>query len=193
MGNGVMLVSDITAGSPAAGDLASAAPAVHETAPQPHEPPLLRALRLPRLRHQPARDRAAHVLFQQPARCMPTCTGLGSMLEFDPDVVDTSKSLAGGAIRPWNRDTATIYHLHGGGGRAASPCPARRAGQGAEQESNGCRPVRRQEGRHHPVRYVNNEGHDRVFQTHFEGVVTNLQRRYRETTSDISAPRWSGT
>ena len=29
-----------------------------------------------------------------------------------------------------------------------------------------------------------NEGHDRSFQTNYEGVIPNLQRRYRETTSD---------
>ncbi len=34
------------------------------------------------------------------------------------------------------------------------------------------------------VNYVNNEGHDRSFQTNYEGVIPNLQRRYRETTSD---------
>ena len=34
------------------------------------------------------------------------------------------------------------------------------------------------------VNYVNNEGHDRRFQTNYEGVIPNLQRRYRETTSD---------
>ena len=32
--------------------------------------------------------------------------------------------------------------------------------------------------------YVNQEGHDRFFQTNYEGVIPNLQRRYRETTSD---------
>jgi excinuclease ABC subunit A len=34
------------------------------------------------------------------------------------------------------------------------------------------------------VRYVNQEGHDRFFQTSYEGVIPNLQRRYKETTSD---------
>ncbi len=32
-------------------------------------------------------------------------------MEFDPDlIVDRSKSLADGAVRPWDRDTQTIYH-----------------------------------------------------------------------------------
>jgi excinuclease ABC subunit A len=34
------------------------------------------------------------------------------------------------------------------------------------------------------IKYVNQEGHDRFFQTNYEGVIPNLQRRYRETTSD---------
>ena len=34
------------------------------------------------------------------------------------------------------------------------------------------------------IKYVNQEGHDRFFQTNYEGVIPNLQWRYRETTSD---------
>ncbi len=34
------------------------------------------------------------------------------------------------------------------------------------------------------IKYVNQDGHDRFFQTNYEGVIPNLQRRYRETTSD---------
>ena len=34
------------------------------------------------------------------------------------------------------------------------------------------------------ISYVNQDGRSRRYQTHYEGVVPNLQRRYRETTSD---------
>ncbi len=185
MGNGVMLVSDITAGSPAAGDLASAAPAVHETAPQPHDRLFSEHFACPVCGISLPEIEPRTFSFNSPHGACPTCTGLGSMLEFDPDlIVDTSRSLAGGAIRPWNRDTATIYHamVEAVGQHHHIPLdvPVR------ELSKNQMDVVLYggKKGDTIPVRYVNNEGHDRVFQTHFEGVVTNLQRRYRETTSD---------
>ncbi|MCX7707495.1 MAG: excinuclease ABC subunit UvrA, partial [Anaerolineae bacterium] len=44
--------------------------------------------------------------FNSPHGACPTCTGLGSMMEFDPDlIVDKERSLAEGAIKPWSRET----------------------------------------------------------------------------------------
>jgi len=107
------------------------------------------------------------------------------MLEFDPDLlIDRTKSLKDGAVRPWDRDTATIYH-------AMLDSVARHyhipfdvpVGEFSKNQLDiilhGAR-----KGDVVPVRYVNNEGHDRFFQTNYEGVVPNLQRRYRETQSD---------
>ncbi len=50
--------------------------------------------------------------FNSPHGACPACTGLGSQMEFDPDLLvpDKTKSLADGAVKPWDRDTATIYH-----------------------------------------------------------------------------------
>ena len=50
--------------------------------------------------------------FNSPHGACPACTGLGSQMEFDPDLLvpDKSLSLAGGAVKPWDRDTQTIYH-----------------------------------------------------------------------------------
>ena len=45
--------------------------------------------------------------FNSPHGACPTCTGLGSQMEFDADLIvpDKSKSLTDGAVRPWDRDT----------------------------------------------------------------------------------------
>ena len=190
MGNGVLLVSDVTAGEPAAaatsaGDPASGGLAGLETGPQPNDRLFSEHFACPVCGISLPEIEPRTFSFNSPHGACPTCTGLGSMLEFDPDlVVDTSKSLAGGAIRPWNRDTATIYHamVEAVGQHHHIPLdvPVR------ELSKNQLDVVLygAKKGDTIPVRYVNNEGHDRFFQTHFEGVVTNLQRRYRETTSD---------
>jgi excinuclease ABC subunit A len=48
--------------------------------------------------------------FNSPHGACPTCTGLGSQMEFDPDLIipDRTRSLAGGAVKPWARDPTTI-------------------------------------------------------------------------------------
>ncbi len=123
--------------------------------------------------------------FNSPHGACPTCTGLGSMLEFDPELIlDPARSLSNGAVKPWSRDTATIYHamLEAISQRYHLPfdVPVGELSKhqreiilyGDQRESTIS------------IRYVNNDGHDRSFQTNYEGVIPNLQRRYRETTSD---------
>ncbi len=123
--------------------------------------------------------------FNSPHGACPTCTGLGSMMEFDPElIVDRSKSLSDGAIRPWDRDTQTIYNamLQSVADHYQVPFTVP-----VSQLSKHQLDIFLYGGKKNDtvnVRYVNNEGHDRFFQTNYEGVIPNLQRRYRETTSD---------
>ncbi len=123
--------------------------------------------------------------FNSPHGACPTCTGLGSQMEFDPElIVDRSKSLADGGIRPWDRDTQTIYHamLESVCERYQIPFAAPVSELSKHQMDIVLYGAKH--GDTIKVRYVNNEGHDRFFETNYEGVVPNLQRRYRETTSD---------
>ena len=55
--------------------------------------------------------------FNTPHGACPTCTGLGTQMEFDPDLIvpDPDLSLADGALHPWSRDTA---HLLSGADRS---------------------------------------------------------------------------
>ena len=123
--------------------------------------------------------------FNTPHGACPTCTGLGSMLEFDPELLlDRSKSLVDGAVRPWHRDTATIYHamLESVSKHYHIPYDVPVSELSKAQVEIILYGAKK--GDTVPVRYVNNEGHDRYFQTNYEGVMPNLQRRYRETQSD---------
>jgi excinuclease UvrABC ATPase subunit len=144
-------------------------------------------LRLPRVRHQPARDRAAHLLLQQPHGACPTCTGLGSQMEFDPDLIVPDPDQEPGRRRhqPWDRETrsddyyqlcwkaaASLQHPHA--------TPRWRAEQAAEWRSSSTgRRGDRSSCATHATR-----GTMRTYETTYEGVIPNLQRRYRETTSD---------
>ena len=124
--------------------------------------------------------------FNSPHGACPTCTGLGSQMEFDPDLIvpDRTKSLADGAIKPWDRETQTIYHsmLEAVARHYHIPFDVPVAELSKHQMDiilyGG------KKGDTIVVSYANNEGHDRRFQTTYEGVIPNLQRRYRETTSD---------
>ena len=126
--------------------------------------------------------------FNSPHGACPACTGLGVKLEIDPDLVIPNKdlSLAEGAIQPWSRDSAmsTWYDDHAGGGGPASTAsplalpvqePARRSSSNVilygneERVSTVREPLPARAGD-----YYNG----------FEGVIPNLERRYRETESE---------
>ncbi len=124
--------------------------------------------------------------FNSPHGACPTCTGLGNQMEFDPDLIvpDKTRSLSDGAVKPWDRDTQTIYHamLESVAEHYQIPFNVPVAELSKHQMD-----IILHGGRHGDaiaIKYVNQEGHDRHFQTTYEGVIPNLQRRYRETTSD---------
>ena len=124
--------------------------------------------------------------FNSPHGACPTCTGLGSQMEFDPDLIvpDKSKSLTGGAVKPWDRDTQTIYHsmLESVSQHYHIPFDVP-VGELSKHQMEIVL-YGGKKGDTITVDYVNTEGHDRRFQTSYEGIIPNLQRRYRETTSD---------
>jgi excinuclease ABC subunit A len=124
--------------------------------------------------------------FNSPHGACPTCTGLGSQMEFDPELIvpDKGKSLAGGALKPWDRDTQNYYHslLEAVAAHYHIPWDVP-VGELSKNQMN----IILYGGKHGDtitMNYVNQDGHERRFQTNYEGVVPNLQRRYRETTSD---------
>ncbi len=125
--------------------------------------------------------------FNSPHGACPDCTGLGSRLEIDADMVlpNRALSLEGGAILPWRRMAASeswfakildavAEHY---GFRTDVPI-AELDDRAVEILLHGNR------GERVEVRYVARNGRAHTFRTTFEGIVPNLERRYRETGSE---------
>ncbi|MDX9870904.1 MAG: excinuclease ABC subunit UvrA [Clostridia bacterium] len=125
--------------------------------------------------------------FNNPYGACPTCGGLGFKLEIDPDLVvpDPGKSLAGGAIDPWNRGLSPWY-------MGMLESLAKEYSFSMDTPFRDLTPEQQDvvlygtDGRKIRFRYHNAQGELRVFDTSFEGVVNNLERRFRETQSDYS-------
>jgi excinuclease ABC subunit A len=125
--------------------------------------------------------------FNSPHGACPACTGLGSRLEIDPDLVipDGSRSLGDGAVLPWRRMVITESW-----GAKILEAVAERYGFSmdtpfAELSDEAKRVVLFGNGGERvEVRYRARNGNVHTFRTTFEGVVPNLQRRYRETGSE---------
>ncbi len=124
--------------------------------------------------------------FNSPHGACPDCTGLGIRLEFAVDriIPDRSKSIPDGAMAPWRtvptelswrlKTTKAIMDAHGWDYRAAiADLP--------EEALRYLLFARKSEKVE--VRYKHDRGENSYVAT-FEGVVTNLERRYRETESD---------
>jgi excinuclease ABC subunit A len=122
--------------------------------------------------------------FNNPHGACPTCTGLGSKLEVDPDLVipDKDRSLGNGAIHTWGRSAYFYNDLVEAVARRYRIPMDKPFGKLAVKErqiilygTNGD-PLR--------VQYYNSEGQRRWYETAYEGIIPNLERRYRETESD---------
>lgn len=116
--------------------------------------------------------------FNSPHGACPVCTGLGTRLEVDPDLVipNPKLTLAEGAIRPWTKTTARI----GWYGKVLAAL-AREYGFSVNTPVKGLSKEALQ------VILYGTGGKtisvDGRYQTAFEGVIPNLERRYKETDS----------
>ena len=126
--------------------------------------------------------------FNSPHGACPVCGGLGTQMEFDPDLIvpDPEKSIREGAIAPYTRDESMRRYY-----TALLREVCRVAGIPFDVPWKDLSPRQKQvilyglpPGQTVTVHYTNYEGRRRTFETHYEGVIPNLQRRYRETTSD---------
>jgi len=125
--------------------------------------------------------------FNSPHGACPVCTGLGVELQVDPRLVipDRTKSLAGGAIEPWSRSP----HVAGWYVRQLETVAAD-LGFDVHTAVNDLTPSQLDAvlygtgDRVLHIEFTNQHGHTQTFRTKYEGVVTNLQRRFRETESE---------
>ena len=122
--------------------------------------------------------------FNTPYGACPTCTGLGSRLEIDPDLVmpDGDLSLSEGAIAPWAKSSFFYPEL------LESVC--RHFGIDMQKPVKKLTQKERDVllhgtgGKKIKFVYMNQYEIARQYQAPFEGVIQNLQRRYQETESE---------
>jgi len=123
--------------------------------------------------------------FNSPYGACPTCDGLGSKMEVDPDLVipNPSKTLSSGAIEPWAGSSSTYYPQ-----MLESICKHIGIDINTPAEQLSKKQLQTilygSKGEKILFRYENEFGHLREAKVPFEGVITNLERRYKDTASD---------
>ena len=120
--------------------------------------------------------------FNAPQGACPACTGLGSRLEVDPELVfNGNLTLAEGAIRPYNRVNADAWYLK----RLAAVGEAH--GFGVRTPVNDLTEEDRQKILYGTgsEQYTVELGGGRSYKTTYEGVIPNLERRWKETDSEF--------
>ena len=131
--------------------------------------------------------------FNSPWGACPDCTGLGTKLEVDPELIvpDESKSLADGALAPWSSGHLSDYFerliealAETIGFRTDTPWAKLPAAARSAL-------LRGYEGQIH-VRYRNRYGRERAYYTTFEGVIRWVERRHAEAESDTSREKFAG-
>jgi excinuclease ABC subunit A len=128
--------------------------------------------------------------FNSPHGACPRCTGLGAQLEIDPDLLvpDTSVSIEEGALVPWTIGSQGFYEsvIEAIAERYEIPLDAPWRDLTADQQDKFLYGT---DGDKIFVTYRNRMGRRRQYTMAFEGLVTNLQRRYRETDSSQQRDR----
>ncbi|MDQ2886470.1 MAG: excinuclease ABC subunit UvrA [Chloroflexota bacterium] len=124
--------------------------------------------------------------FNSPHGACPACTGLGTQQEIDPELIVThpEMSILDGAIAPWSKivnssqwHSATLealaqsYHFD-------RHTPWRELSKDIQQKILYGTPEKL------AIRYTPQHGHTRTYNVNFEGVIPNLDRRYKQTESE---------
>ncbi|MBP6469864.1 MAG: excinuclease ABC subunit UvrA [Chloroflexi bacterium] len=124
--------------------------------------------------------------FNSPHGACPDCQGLGTKKELDDDLIVPNKdlTLVEGAITGWPTDDKAGYYwqlLKATADHFKIPTniPVRQLSDAQMRillHGSGDESI--------TVTYINRDGDTRNYRTNYEGVVTNLWRRYNESTSD---------
>ena len=125
--------------------------------------------------------------FNSPHGACPRCTGLGSQMEIDPDLIvpDPSLSLGEGAILPWSTSASNYYEQMTQSIAERYEVDMETPWEELPEQVQDCFLFGTNGDRIY-VSYRNRYGRRRSYMTQFEGIVPNLERRYRETDSDWS-------
>jgi excinuclease ABC subunit A len=122
--------------------------------------------------------------FNNPSGACPGCDGLGVKQFFDPDrvIVNSDLSLAGGAIRGWDRKTTYYFQMiqslakHYKFDIETPYCELPENLQQIVLFGSGKEKIE--------FHYANSRGMEIKQKHRFEGVIPNLERRYKETESN---------
>ncbi|HEL2335141.1 TPA: excinuclease ABC subunit UvrA [Streptococcus suis] len=125
--------------------------------------------------------------FNAPFGSCSDCDGLGMKLEVDADLIvpDASKTLRDGALAPWNPISSNYYPqmleqaMNHFGVDMDKPFE-----ELTEEEKNLI--FNGSDGKEFHFHYENEFGGVRDIDIPFEGLITNINRRYRETNSDYT-------
>ena len=127
--------------------------------------------------------------FNAPYGACPACTGIGTRLEVDPELVvpDEERTLAEGAVAPWSSHQKYFTRQLEALGKELSfdvdtpwralPARAREA-------------ILRGKDYEVKVTYRNRWGRERIYSSGFEGVLDYVMRKHDETESDWSRERY---
>ena len=125
--------------------------------------------------------------FNSPHGACPRCTGLGTQMEIDPDLVvpDGAMTLAEGAVLPWSSGASGYYEQITQAIADRYEVDLETAWDDLPQDAQDLFLYGTGDDRIY-VSYRNRMGRRRSYMTAFEGIIPNLERRYRETDSDWS-------
>jgi excinuclease ABC subunit A len=123
--------------------------------------------------------------FNSPHGACERCTGLGSQMEIDPELVvpDPSLSIGEGALAPWANSASNYYEQ-------ITEAIAEKYGVDLDvpweelPEEQHDLFLYGTNGEQIHITYRNRYGRQRSYSTRFEGIIPNLERRYKETDSE---------
>jgi excinuclease ABC subunit A len=122
--------------------------------------------------------------FNSPFGACPTCSGLGTKMEIDPDLVvpNPNVSIAQGAVAAWGNPIGSWYYHQI---KSLADCYQFSLYVPFEKLKTEVKEVLLYGTGHKELkfRWENSEGKGEYFGT-FEGVIPNLERRYRQTESE---------
>ncbi|MES2630460.1 MAG: excinuclease ABC subunit UvrA [Patescibacteria group bacterium] len=120
--------------------------------------------------------------FNAPQGACPVCTGLGSRLEVDPELVfNPSLTITEGAIRPYNRVNSDAWYMK----RLAAVADSHKFSLKVPVKDMSPEAIQKVLYGTGEEKYRISLGDGRAYDSTYEGVIPNLERRYKETDSDF--------
>ncbi len=120
--------------------------------------------------------------FNAPQGACPVCTGLGSRLEVDPELVfNPNLTIAEGAIRPYNRTNSDAWYMK----RLQAVADAHGFNLRVPVKELSEEAIKKVLYGTGTQKYSIDLGGGRSYEAVYEGVIPNLERRFKETDSDF--------